>query len=115
MGPLWGTPLRNLILRALARKMRFRWEKTIWIWMETVVGGFKKSHFARIRAQNEISLEKNYMDKNGNDCGVGKYKKYIKYETRALNLANAQVQNPPRPAPRGIHTLCVYIYIYVSF
>ena len=58
LGPLWGTPLRNLILRALARKMRFRWEKTIWIWMETVVGGFKKSHFARIRAQNEISLEK---------------------------------------------------------
>ena len=58
MGPLLGTPLRNLILRALARKMRFRWEKTILIWMETVVDGFKKSHFARIRAQNEISLEK---------------------------------------------------------
>ena len=73
MGPLLGTPLRNLILRALARKMRFRWEKTIWIWMETVVGGFKKSHFARIRAQNEISLEKKQemYKKNGNAIWQG--------------------------------------------
>ena len=76
--------------------------------------GFKKSNFARIRAQNEISLEKNYMDKNGNDCGVGKYKKYIKYETRALNLANAQVQNPPAPGDLYTGIFCENLDFYAS-
>ena len=44
--------------------------------METVVGGFKKSHFARIRAQNEISLEKNNMDRKGPQREI--YKKKTK-------------------------------------
>ena len=70
--------LRNLILRASARKMRFRRKKSRKYFLKMgpegpigpVVGNpVKKSHFARTCAQNEISLGKNYMDIDGNSCG----------------------------------------------